>query len=80
MKCSHRGFEYVHRKVRRNGKIVRLLWRCAFCRKRLKGRPRENKNQRIVREFRGGLSVVGLARKHGVTMKRVEAAFREALH
>ena len=65
--------------VRRKGKIVRRMWKCAYCRKDLKGPLRETKDQRIVREFRGGLSMVGLARKYGMTSERVQVVIRKAL-
>ena len=39
----------------------------------------ETKNQKIVREFKGGLSMVGLARKFGMTSERVLRVIRKAL-
>ena len=58
----------------------RRVWKCAYCRKILKGPMPETKNQKIVREFKGGLSMVGLARKYGMTSERVQGVIRKVVH
>lgn len=76
--CDHKGYEYLHSKVRQNGRTIRRNWKCALCRMSILP-PRQSKSERIVYAFKRGLSRRQVARKFRVKIARVDQAIRKAL-
>ncbi len=76
--CDHKGWEFVDKKIRRGGKIVLRVWCCARCRALIPP-PRMSKSDRMVREFKGGLSRRQVAREFKVSVAQLDQAIRKRL-
>lgn len=82
VRCNHRGYEVLYKKVRSKAnpsKILRRLWECSYCKKKLKGPLPPTKEQLLVRTFKAGLTIQNVSWVFQVSERLVGEAIRKAL-